>query len=69
MNLNEADKAIIKTLAFYVLLGELEQNKKISSEMWKEQFEGLTEIQKQVASYFETEKGIIIKKIMKNLES
>ena len=61
--LTESEKLIIKTLARYVLISELEEKKFFPKEMWREFVDGLTDIQKAVVALYEDEKRIVLKEV------
>lgn len=54
--LADADVFIIKTLATYSVMDLMEQNKVIDKQLFSDYYEKLSEIQKQVVSYFIAEK-------------
>jgi ADP-heptose:LPS heptosyltransferase len=61
--ISESEKLIIQTIAGYVLMGDLEQNKILPKKMWTEYVDNLNEIQKEIVSLFEIEKNNLMEKI------
>jgi hypothetical protein len=61
--ISESEKLIIQTIAGYVLMGDLEQNKILTKKMWTEYVDNLNEIQKEIVSLFEIEKNNLMEKI------
>lgn len=55
-DLSDADVFVIKTLATYSVMDVLEQNKIIDKELFTSYYEKLSEIQKEIVSYFLVEK-------------
>jgi hypothetical protein len=55
-NLSDADVFIIKTLAAYSVMDVLEQNKVIDKDLLLEYYNKLSDVEKQIVSYFVVQK-------------
>lgn len=64
-HITEIEKLIIQTIAGYVLMNELAQNKIIPKEMWIKYVDDLSEIQKEIVMIYEGEKVNLMKKFNK----
>ena len=60
MYLTEPDQAIIKTLSYYVLMGDLEQQGIMPHDKYQDFINGLTDVQQEIVSYYEKEKTEIL---------
>ena len=68
MELSETEKLVITTLAIYTVGNELEQIKIFPKELFIKYLNSLTDLQKEIVSYFECEKKVFLDKVKRESE-